>query len=124
MSNELLELLCNHLGVFKSSPEKSLILEDIYKRIEKISKVTEFNAILINEMIKSDLIPPIVLKRTELLSQINDNANKVERLTHKYELLKRAKASEEDLDKIAKDISTLNIETENLSFEFESFGGN
>ena len=118
-----LELLFRHLGISLDALETSTVISDLYQKLESVSKIAEFNALLIHEMIKSDLIPPIILKRTHLLSNIKTSKNKIDGLSTSYELLKKSKAPEEHLDKIAKEMLTEHNSIEAMETELRELSG-
>lgn len=101
-----IDLILNLLGIWdpESQVENSSVLTDIYNKLIQLKKISEFNSIVIHEMIKSDLIPPVILKKAQLLTETIELKNNLEKLSHRFELLKKIKAPEKQLDETAKEM--------------------
>jgi hypothetical protein len=114
-------ILFHHLGIDDPfDVEGKNVIDGLYESIVNVRKIAEFNAIIVHEMIKADLIPPIILKKTELTCTINDLRTKLERLSDKYEMFKENRASKKMLNDIAQEMLTIQREIEGVEKELDS----
>ena len=71
------------------------IIDNLCEQINKIQKILEYNTILIQEMIKSDLIPPIILKKTQLCVDLKSEKHKLSLLINQYDISKSTNVAQE-----------------------------
>lgn len=95
------------------------ILDDILEKINHLQKISEFNIILIQEMIKSDIIPPLLLKRSQLLLDLKNYKNKICLLGNRYDIYIKQKAEKNILDSISREMLEIQIKIENIEEELK-----
>ena len=98
---EKIDAICQHLGINDLFNEKTII-DQLYSTVLKLRKISEFNSMIIHEMIKADLIPPTILKKTELTCSIKNSEEKLTKFSDQLSLYKDNKANDAILKKIAK----------------------
>jgi hypothetical protein len=108
MENKIQTIL-NILGISDDLSAKNTI-DELYDKITKIRKISEFNMIIIEELIKADIIPPIVLKRSQLLYDIKILKHKLQILSDRYEIFQSQSTGKNILSSTKKEI--LDIQTE------------
>ncbi len=97
---EKIDAIYRHLGINDLFNEKTII-DQLYSTVLRLRKISEFNSMIIHEMIKADLIPPTILKKTELTCSIKNSEEKLTHLSDQLTLYKDNKANSEILKKIA-----------------------
>jgi len=102
-NDEKIAVICRHLGINDLFNEKTII-DQLYATVLKLRKISEFNSMVIHEMIKADLIPPTILKKTELTCNIRNSEEKLTNLSDQLILYKDNKANSKILKNIAKEM--------------------
>lgn len=115
-NTEKVDAICNILGI-SSDLNSNNIIDELFEKIVHIQKIAEFNTILIQEMIKSDIIPPLLLKRSQLLLDLKSAKQKLTLLSNRYEIYKNQGSSKEILNSIAKDMLEVQYKIEELEEE-------
>lgn len=113
-NTEKIDAIFNILGI-SNDLNSNNIIDELFEKLTHIQEIAKFNTILIQEMIKSDIIPPLLLKRSQLLLELKSTKEKLTLLSNRYEIYKNQNSSKEILNSIAKDM----LETQNKIEELE-----
>lgn len=116
-NSEKIDVILKVLNITDINSEN--ILDELLEKINHLQKISEFNTILIQEMIKSDIIPPLLLKRSQLLLELKDYKHKISILSNRYDIYRKQKSEKNLLDSIAKEMLDLQIKIENIEEELK-----
>ena len=119
--NQKINILFHHLGI--NDPfdiESENVIDNLHNSISTVRKIAEFNAMIIHEMIKNDLIPPVILKKAELSCNINNLKIKLQKFSDKYEAYKEHEATKDILGEIAQEMLLVQKEIDKNKKELNS----
>jgi len=116
-SSEKINTILKVLGITDINSEN--IIDVIFDRVNNLQKISEFNTILIQEMINSDIIPPLLLKRSKLLLDLKENKHKISLLSNRYENYKNQKLDKHSLSCISSEMLELQTKIENIQEELK-----
>jgi hypothetical protein len=112
-SSEKIDIVLKVLGI-SSVDYSDNVIDKLYEKINHIQKISEFNAILIKEMIEADIIPPLLLKKSQILSELKDYNYNLSLLSNRYEIYQKQKTEKNILNFLAKDMLDIQIKIEKL----------
>jgi len=116
-----INILFHHLGIDDPfDVESENVIDNLYAAITNVRKISEFNAMIIHEMIKADLIPPVILKKAELSRNTKGMTIRLQRLSDKYEAYKKNGATKEMLTRIAQEMLSIQKEIDRDQKELDS----
>jgi hypothetical protein len=114
-----LEILYELLGIDENNINNKNIIDELYNQISHIKKMSEFNITIIHEMIKSDLIPPIILKRSQLSCDIKNLNQQLNILTDRYEMFKNQNIKNIIVESLIQEILKIQNEIEKKQQELD-----
>ena len=116
-NSEKIDVILKVLNITDINSEN--ILDELLEKINHLQKISEFNTILIQEMIKADIISPLLLKRSQLLLDLKDYKHKISILSNRYDIYRKQKSEKYILDSIAKEMLDLQTKIENIEEELK-----
>ena len=116
-NSEKIDVILKVLNITDMNSEN--ILDELLEKINHLQKISEFNTILIQEMIKADIISPLLLKRSQLLLDLKDYKHKISILSNRYDIYRKQKSEKYILDSIAKEMLDLQTKIENIEEELK-----